>query len=289
MQDVIGSTASATVQSVRCRRIQLARKTILCSRHFTQEQAIQEVAHLKRLEHSHIVRVIGTYVLGKKLSILLYPLAEYNLETFCEAMEESVSPDDLDEMVLSCMGFFSCLTFTIEYIHSMLTKHMDIKPSNILVRDERYKMPADTPWKAYTVYVADFGIARSYEQLQATETDGPTSFTPKYAAPEVVLQDKRGLSADIFSLGCVFLELMAALSSKNCPDLLDTTYHSPGVKTYRQPDSSVLQYMWPTLSRALLESALGDESGRVTAYYPKTYLIRKELSTLGTWTVSTLR
>ena len=65
---------------------------------------------------------------------------------------------------------------------------------------------------SYTVLIADFGIARSYENLEAIETTGRTSFTRKYASLEVLLQDCRGQHADIFSLGCVFLELFTFVS-----------------------------------------------------------------------------
>jgi len=63
----------------------------------------------------------------------------------------------------------------------------------------------------FTVYVADFGISRPYTQIDAGETDGRTSFTRKYAAPEIIDQETRGLAADIFSLGCVFLEIYTVL------------------------------------------------------------------------------
>lgn len=75
---------------------------------------------------------------------------------------------------------------------------MESKPQNILVKRHDY---------SFEVYIANFGIARAYETTEAVETDGKTSFTRRYAAPEVVSQEVRGLSADIFSLGCVFLEI----------------------------------------------------------------------------------
>ncbi|ORX98106.1 hypothetical protein BCR34DRAFT_619205 [Clohesyomyces aquaticus] len=199
VHDTLGSTSTAIVQSVKCRRILLARKTIYCSRRFTKEEAIEEVAHLNRLEHSHIVRVIGTYVMGNELSILLYPVAEYNLEDFftvCEIADKARS---------ALCRFPHCLVNAVAYIHSKLTKHMDIKPKNILAKR------IENGVYQFQVYIADFGISRSYENLDATETEGPTMFTRKYAAPEVVDRDKRGLAADIFSLGCVFLEIFAVL------------------------------------------------------------------------------
>lgn len=201
------------MESVKCRRILLARKTIVCSQRLDKAQAVEEVAHLTRLQHAHILRVIGTYVVGRELSILLYPVAEYDLERFLGSMRDT--PEDLyGHKSLACRGFFACLCDAVAYIHSRLTKHMDIKAKNILVK---HTGPlTDTVWRdmgerLYKVYIADFGIARSYDRPEDISTDGRTLFTPKYAAPEVIEQDMRGLSADIFSLGCVYLEMSTVL------------------------------------------------------------------------------
>ncbi|KAF2022773.1 kinase-like protein, partial [Setomelanomma holmii] len=86
----------------------------------------------------------------------------------------------------------------VSFIHSRNVKHMDIKPKNILVRQVA---------GAVKVYVADFGIARSYKTAAESFTDTPISFTRTYAAPEVVMQDIRVNPADIFSLSCVFIEM----------------------------------------------------------------------------------
>lgn len=89
---------------------------------------------------------------------------------------------------------------------------MDIKPQNILVRILKTDSWGDwRPAHYAKVYISDFGIARSYQTLEAVNTDGATSFTRKYAAPEVVQQDSRGLPADIFSMGCVFTEIFTTL------------------------------------------------------------------------------
>ena len=83
VQSDLGSTRTAVVESVKCRRILLARKTITCGKHtMTKEEAIKEVSHLTRLKHAHILQVIGTYVKGRLLSTLLYPVATYNLKGF---------------------------------------------------------------------------------------------------------------------------------------------------------------------------------------------------------------
>jgi serine/threonine protein kinase len=89
---------------------------------------------------------------------------------------------------------------------------MDIKPTNLLVRDIQSSTIVKGERQHYKIYIADFGIARSYASAEEAITDSWTAFTKKYAAPEVLRQDKRGLSADIFSLGCVFAEMLAVIS-----------------------------------------------------------------------------
>lgn len=225
MEGILGHTASALVESVICRNVRLARKTVRCTRRLKREDALKEVEHLQRLEHSHLVRVVGTYIVTprKDLSILLYPVAEYNLETFLDSISEDVDSKDDHQLVLashkvrSVTTFFGCLAQTLAFIHANLIKHMDIKPKNILVRDVSKEAPLiprhpnSRSAVSHKLYIADFGIARAYTSAEDAETANPTAFTRAYAAPEVVSQDTRGFKADVFSLGCVFAELIATL------------------------------------------------------------------------------
>jgi hypothetical protein len=203
LKSTLGHGATAVVESVQCRRILLVRKTIKCSRRLTKEDVVVEVEHLQRLQHSHIVRAVGTYTLGRKLSILLYPAADKNLEDFMDDLADSGStPHDRDIQYMQ--QFFGCLSNAIDFIHSRNVKHMDIKPRNILVRQTK---------NGLKVYIADFGIAKAYNSAAEAFTDSPTPCTRKYAAPEVIMQETRGFPADIFSLGCVFLEMVASMGS----------------------------------------------------------------------------
>ncbi|KAH8728996.1 kinase-like domain-containing protein [Phaeosphaeriaceae sp. PMI808] len=212
-EKILGYGQTAVIDRVKCRRIRLARKTIMCNRRLKKEDAVIEVEHLVKLQHAHIVRIVGTYTLRKDLAILVYPAAEWDLDKYMDELIEDAREEAscLQSRAKAIVTFFGCLSNAIAYIHGQNIKHMDIKPKNLLVRLVR----ADE----YRIYVADFGIARYYKCAADSETDSPTSFTRAYAAPEVVHQDKRGFSADIFSLGCVFIELTATLFS--CTDLCE--------------------------------------------------------------------
>jgi serine/threonine protein kinase len=94
-------------------------------------------------------------------------------------------------------------------------KHMDIKPQNLLIRDMRKSKICNQG--QYKIYIADFGIARSYRSVEDCNTETPTAFTKIYAAPEVIAQEARDQKADIFSLGAVYAEMFAVLGHPSYP------------------------------------------------------------------------
>lgn len=228
---ILGHSGSAVVDVVRCKRIILARKTIRCNYRMKREDAAKEVEHLQKLNHAHIVRMIGTYVFknSKDLHILIYPVADYDLEKFME--------NDIDPM--SLMKFFTCLASTLAYLHRELIKHMDIKPKNLLVR---YNQPDHSPDREPKIYLADFGIARSYDSALDAETCSPTPFTRIYAAPEVVAQETRGFKADIFSLGCVFAEMLSALEG-SWEDLVRVRERNSADRSFQANIDSVVEHI----------------------------------------------
>ncbi|KAF2838913.1 kinase-like protein, partial [Patellaria atrata CBS 101060] len=94
--------------------------------------------------------------------------------------------------------FFGCLAKGLEYLHMCGVRHKDIKPRNILVHESR-------------ILLTDFGLSRVAGETGNNTTSGPTIMTRRYCAPEVGQYTSRNLSSDIWSLGCVYLELLGQL------------------------------------------------------------------------------
>ncbi|KYG40974.1 hypothetical protein M433DRAFT_511938 [Acidomyces richmondensis BFW] len=88
--------------------------------------------------------------------------------------------------------WFHSLASALKCMHGASFRHKDIKPAKILVcRDN-------------DVALTDFGTTLEFSS-DSSDSTGNAIMTPKYCVPEVARRDTRGRSADIFSLGCVFL------------------------------------------------------------------------------------
>lgn len=123
------------------------------------------------------------------------PVGDCNLYEYYELARSS--PDKLSLL----RSFFGCLTNALQYIHSIKIRHRDIKPQNILVKDDR-------------CFLTDFGIALDWENLSRSTTTADSAKTAVYMAPEVARYEKRNTTADIWSLGCVFMEMATVLKGE---------------------------------------------------------------------------
>lgn len=74
--------------------------------------------------------------------------------------------------------------------------HRDIKPQNILVKDDG------------TVKITDFGIALAHNAVQLTQSDSVLG-SAHYLAPETTRGEAATNQCDIYSLGIVFYELLS--------------------------------------------------------------------------------
>ena len=119
-------------------------------------------------------------------------------------MVEKCANESFPDKLLSTLKlWFACLSDALVYIHHQNVRHKDIKPRNILVLAE-------------SVYITDFGLARDLDLEATSKTEGYVfGKTPMYSPPEVISEGKRGRSADIFSLGCVFAEMATVLNKRS--------------------------------------------------------------------------
>lgn len=199
-----------------------ARKTVHYTTQRTYRALKAEVEIMKKLKHPHIVRFVGAYTTDHSLSILMTPSADFDLAHLIGSHSRAVNTETM-------LQWFSCLASSVDYLHSNCVKHQDIKPSNILIRGD-------------AIFLADFGVAKTFNELDSTSSTSG-NMTRKYCSPETVRDGYRGRKSDIFSLGCVFLEMLSFLLHDDKTDFRDYQWKNfvgdgvfyenlPGVKNW---------------------------------------------------------
>jgi len=135
---------------------------------------------------------------------------EHDLKTLQEDMLDAFSPSEIKTLLLQ-------LTSAVEYLHNNWILHRDLKTSNLLMNN-RGQMK-----------VADFGMARYYGDPPPKLTQ--LVVTLWYRAPELLLgAEKYGAEIDMWSIGCIFGELLKKeplLQGKNEVDELSKVLPEP--------------------------------------------------------------
>ena len=144
---------------------------------------------LATLAHPNIARLLdgGATPLGRPYLVLEYVEGQA-IDLHCQALQLR-APARLSLIRMVCDA--------VAAAHRQLVVHCDIKPSNVLVGSDGRAM------------LLDFGIAQLQEQA-----DDPSpralALTPRYASPEQRAGAAPGPASDIYSLGCMIEELLAA-------------------------------------------------------------------------------
>lgn len=175
---------------------------------------IIERENLKKSEidkHDHIVSFHTSFTDQTYFGFIMSPVAESTLKDLLEKSRESNVV--LGDERVSLFEAFGCLLHVIRHLHVKLhMRHCDLKPSNILVcrfSGERFR-----------VRLCDLGIAYAWNSSRDESTNTNQRGTAKYKAPEVHHHPMNGevtshnRSVDIFSTGCIFLEMYTILRSK---------------------------------------------------------------------------
>ena len=172
-------------------------------REIVEEEVKNEVNCMQKLRHLHIAQVLFYVKEETAFSIFMLPVARRNLSEFMDLCSGEDYPAGLTKLIYP---WFGCLLDALTYAHKLSIKHQDIKPSNILIYN-------DQP------YLSDFGLAKDFADHENSGSNGrKLKGTHVYRAPKVLPLERRGRRADVFSLGCVYSEMITVCREKSIDD-----------------------------------------------------------------------
>ena len=182
-----------------------------------EEEVKNEVSVMQKLRHLHIATVLFYLKEEETYSIFMLPVADHDLETYLNICIEKEWARTLTKHIFP---WFGCLLDALAYAHKLNIKHQDIKPSNILIKENR-------------AYLSDFGLAKDFTGLNSSSSRGHRMRGNRlFRAPEVVPNKDRGRKADVFSLGCVYSEMFTITQGKSLKEYHEHR-HGTGEGEYR--------------------------------------------------------
>lgn len=155
------------------------------------KDALREAASLQVLQSKHIINVID--ILTQMQPLIVLEFKQSNLRNAIKSISYENDPLKLKiaEKIINqiCDG--------VKYIHANGFMHRDLKSGNILCNELTMNI---------NVKIADFGLSIKYIEGRCNTLPVCTLF---YRAPELLLgYDLYTPSIDIWSIGCIFAELL---------------------------------------------------------------------------------
>lgn len=153
-----------------------------------------ETKTTRKLRHPNIVGMFDLYW-GDELKFITMELVEgITLRTLIKKKGPLPIPLAIDLMTQ--------LLRALEEAHRQGVIHRDIKPGNVML------VPRPDNPEAFTVKVADFGIAKLVTEESGVTTTGLIIGTPEYMSPEQAEGRAIGPQSDIYSAGVLFYEML---------------------------------------------------------------------------------
>jgi serine/threonine protein kinase len=168
----------------------------------------REINVMRQVQHQHCVRFLGSYTDFDHVNIISSPVADMDLATLL-----NLPPTAWGRQVIH--RGLGCLCVAVNFLHQRSIRHEDLKPQNILIHGDN-------------ILLTDFGFSLDFSNDSVSTTTGrPSAWTMRYAAPEALDFQPRNRATDIYSLGCVLLEMVSAYDGISL-DSLKSKWQSTG-------------------------------------------------------------
>lgn|GEM_PF-5516218 len=227
---------------------------------------VQEGIALSKLDHPNLIKV---YEFGDADSAEPYLVMDFLKGV---ALSDVMAPKKALPAFRAVSIIKQCVD-ALRHAHNKGVVHRDLKPSNVMLVE-------DSDTGAELVKIIDFGIAKVEENegLRLTET-GEVFGSPLYMSPEQCRGERLDERSDMYSLGCMFYELLTGKAPFVGVDFADTVgmhfndSHKP--LTQVRPDLSCAKELDEVVSKLMAKArkdryqTMGDVSEDLEPIYEK--------------------
>ena len=150
------------------------------------DRFLQEYEIIARIDHPNVVRIHDLEVADDHAFIAMEYLDGGRLS---DRLTTALPPDE-------ALDYLRQVASALAAVHGAGILHRDLKPANIMLRSDG------------TIALIDFGLAKSMQLEAALTGQGQIFGTPYYMSPEQGHAEPMDARADLYSLGCVFYEML---------------------------------------------------------------------------------
>jgi len=151
----------------------------------SRQRLLREAEVLRRLHHPNVVRLLEVVEEGDDVVLVMPYLAGGNLADRV-AQHGPAPADEIDRLAQRLLG-------ALAEAHAAGIIHRDVKPANVLYDDQAEP------------YLADFGLAHTWDQTAGLTVAGMVVGTPGFMPPEQARDEPLTPASDIFALGATLL------------------------------------------------------------------------------------
>ena len=150
------------------------------------EQFAREYRLLSDITNAHVVQLFDQLFTEQHACIVMEYFPQGDLTV---RIRQGVAPQQ-------ALDYLQQIAHGLASIHEKGVVHRDLKPNNILFRQDQ------------SLGIVDFGLAQIDSESQSLIRQGEVYGTPAYVSPEQARGDQVDSRSDIYSLGIIFYQML---------------------------------------------------------------------------------
>lgn len=148
---------------------------------------VREISMLKSINSDFIIPILA--IDYENFDYVIFPKYDWHLGNFIKMFKLNTN---------EIMSVFNNICYGVYVLHCHGIIHRDLKPNNIMVHKKDGK---------YGFVIIDLGVSKYVEHYNIHKKLSPDIMTIWYRAPEVIAKSKYDFKVDVWSLGCILIEL----------------------------------------------------------------------------------